>query len=384
MADIDRDFFEQEDDAFDQNAKIRVIGVGGGGNNAVDRMIEDRVEGIDFIAANTDAQVLRRSQAPVRIQLGEKLTGGLGAGNEPQKGAKAAEESKEAILSSISGSNMLFVTAGMGGGTGTGAAPVIAGLAKDMGILTVGVVTKPFSFEGKARMNNALRGIEELKKSVDTLLVIPNESLMNLMHEDEDISMKGALKKADEVLKNGVEGIASLISSPGLINLDFADVKRIMADKGVAHIGIGRASGKNRAEMAVQTAIDSPLLETSIRGASYLLVNIMGDDGVGLKEVTKIGELIANSVGTDDVEAIYGTSINESLNDEIVVTIVATGFGGKSSSSRPPTLREVGRPDGDGEIAGEIDQNDDETGADAAAKSEEQIILPIFLQKNKR
>ncbi|MCL1935883.1 MAG: cell division protein FtsZ [Defluviitaleaceae bacterium] len=305
------------------NAKIKVIGVGGGGNNAVNRMIEDNVEFIDFIAANTDHQVLELSSAPVRIQLGEKLTRGLGAGGNPEVGKKSAQETIDEINQAISGADMVFITAGMGGGTGTGAAPVIASLAKEQGILTVGVVTKPFIFEGKKRMKNALDGIEELKKSVDTLIVIPNQRLLDVI--EKDTSLKESFKKADEVLQQGVEGIASLILKAGVINLDFADVKTTMLNKGIAHMGVGRGNGKNKAEKAAKEAIESPLLETTMRGAKNILISIAGDSSLGLLETSIATNII--SEGTDpDAEIILGTSINDDLKDEVVITVIATGL----------------------------------------------------------
>jgi len=353
--------------------QIRVIGVGGGGNNAVDRMITDDVQGIDFIAVNTDAQVLDRSLAPVRIQLGEKLTSGLGAGGLPEVGARAAEESKDDIIAAISGADMLFVTAGMGGGTGTGAAPVIAKMAKAMEILTVGVVTKPFVFEGKVRMNNALAGIEELSKNVDTLLVIPNERLLSIM--EEAASFKDSLKKADEVLMQGVQGISSLISNPGDINLDFADISTVMRDRGVAHIGIGRASGKNRALQAAEAALNSPLLETSIKGAYALLVNLTASNDLSMQEVSTAMDTIVSSTGIEDVNVIFGTSINDDLKDELVVTVVATGFGSGAEIHMNPRSQAQPSPNPPSDIPQITPSSDN---------NEEQIHLPIFMQRNRR
>lgn len=314
------------------NAKIVVIGVGGGGCNAVDRMIEDNVEFIDFIAVNTDHQVLEMSKAPIRIQIGEKLTRGLGAGGRPEVGMKAAEESTDDINQTLNGADMVFVTAGMGGGTGTGAAPIVAKLAKEQGILTVGVVTKPFAFEGKKRMDNAVKGIEELKKNVDTLIIIPNQRLLDII--EKDTSLKNSFKKADEVLRQGVEGIASLISKPGVINLDFADVRTTMQNKGVAHMGVGRASGKNKAETAARAAINSPLLETSMKGAKNVLISISGDENLTLTDT----ELAAGIINADtDVEAeiILGTSINNDLEDEVIITVIATGLENEDLPSIP-------------------------------------------------
>ncbi|ONI38891.1 cell division protein FtsZ [Candidatus Epulonipiscium fishelsonii] len=306
-----------------QGAKIKVIGVGGGGNNAVDRMIEDGLNGVDFITVNTDHQALSRSKAALRIQIGEKMTRGLGAGANPEIGTKSAEESKEEILKALQGTDMLFITAGMGGGTGTGAAPVIAKMAKEQGILTVGVVTKPFSFEGRKRMINAEKGMEELKKAVDTLIIIPNDKILQVI--DKKTTMIEAFSKADKVLQQGVQGIADLISSPGVINLDFADVRTIMTNKGVAHMGIGVASGENRAEEAVKQAISSPLLDTTIRGARCVLLNISGGESLGLMEANSAAELICEGVDPD-AEIIFGTSINDDLGEELSITIIATDF----------------------------------------------------------
>jgi len=306
------------------NAKIIVIGVGGGGNNAVNRMIDENITGVDFIAANTDKQALDLSKAPVRIQLGEKLTKGLGAGARPEIGEGAAEESAEEIAKAIEGADMVFVTCGMGGGTGTGAAPVVAKIAKDRGILTVGVVTKPFSFEGGNRMRNALAGIERLKENVDTLIVIPNEKLREIM--DRRTSMQDALKKADEVLQQGVQGITDLINLPALISLDFADVQTVMRDKGLAHIGIGVASGDNAALEAVQMAIESPLLETNIRGASDIIFNMCGNICMG--DTYDATDFMREKLGDidGDVNIIYGAITDESMGDTISVTVIATGL----------------------------------------------------------
>jgi len=372
----DRDLRNEEFDS--QTPIIRVIGVGGGGNNAVDRMIDDNVEGIEFIAVNTDAQVLRRSRAGVRIQLGAQLTAGLGAGGRPEVGARAAEESEESLVAAIKGCNMLFITAGMGGGTGTGAAPHIARLAKKMGILTVAVVTKPFVFEGRPRMNYALRGIEELRESVDTLLIIPNEKLIDI---DPNMTFKEGLKKADEVLTQGVQGISGIISNAGMINMDFADIETMMSNKGIAHIGIGRATGKNKALTATENAIKSPLLETSIQGAYSVLVYVTGDDNLGMQEVTAIGEFIRQGTGIEETEFFFGSSINEDLNDEVVVTVVATAFG-----PRPVRAEEFGAPPS---AAASAASSATEEQAEAPKKvsggeSNDQIVLPIFLQKNRR
>lgn len=305
------------------HAKIIVVGVGGGGNNAVNRMIEGKLEGVDFVAVNTDAQALQYSKATMKIQIGEKLTRGLGAGAKPEIGLKAAEESKDELAQMIKGADMVFITAGMGGGTGTGAAPVIASLAREMQILTVGVVTKPFDFEGKARMHNAMVGIDELKRYVDTLIVIPNQKLLSVI--DRRTTMRDAFKKADEILQQGVQGISDLIYTPGIINLDFADVSTVMSNKGVAHIGVGSAKGENKAEEAARLAISSPLLETTIDGARHMLINISGDMNMSMFDANDAIQLIQEAAG-NNANVIYGQSIDDSLEDQIIVTVIATGF----------------------------------------------------------
>lgn len=361
------------DTAFNQKAKIRVMGVGGGGNNAVDRMIEDNVSSIDFIAVNTDSQALKVSKAPTRIQLGDKLTGGLGAGGNPEIGKKAAEESIEEITQAIAGADMIFVTAGMGGGTGTGAAPVIAGVAKELGVLTVGVVTKPFSFEGKRRMENAMMGISELRKNVDTLVIIPNERLYDVICKET--SFKEALKKADEVLTQGVQGISDLISKPGVINLDFADVRTIMSEKGIAHMGIGRGQGKNKTEDAAELAINSPLLETSINGARFVLISVAGGQDLSLSDIRSAGEIISQKVDSD-AEIIFGTSINDDLGDEVIITVIATGFD-REAVQRPAEGKEGGEP-AEPEVKEQkvLPKINEAFGDDDLT-----IDLPIFLQK---
>ncbi|MHC0037252.1 cell division protein FtsZ [Pseudoneobacillus sp. C159] len=311
------------DTNIDQLATIKVIGVGGGGNNAVNRMIEHGVQGVDFIAVNTDAQALNLSKAEVKMQIGGKLTRGLGAGANPEVGKKAAEESKEQIEEALRGADMVFVTAGMGGGTGTGAAPVIAQIARDLGALTVGVVTRPFSFEGKKRSGQAAGGIASLKEAVDTLIVIPNDRLLEIV--DKSTPMLEAFREADNVLRQGVQGISDLIATPGLINLDFADVKTIMANKGSALMGIGIASGENRAAEAAKKAISSPLLETSLDGAQGVLMNITGGTNLSLYEVQEAADIVA-SASDQEVNMIFGSVINENLKDEIIVTVIATGF----------------------------------------------------------
>ena len=307
----------------DGTATIKVIGVGGAGNNAVNRMIEAEIKGVDFIAVNTDRQALQVSKAKTKIQIGEKITRGLGAGANPDVGAQAAEESKAEVAEVLRGADMVFVTAGMGGGTGTGAAPVVAQAAKEMGILTIGVVTKPFTFEGKKRLSQAERGIESLKGKVDTLVVIPNDKLLQIV--DRKTSIIEAFKMADDVLRQGVQGISDLIAIPGLVNLDFADVKTIMLNQGMAHMGVGRASGENRAEDAAKEAIQSPLLETSIEGAKGVIINITGGDNLGLHEVNTAAELVQRSVDPE-ANIIFGTVTDESMGDDIQITVIATGF----------------------------------------------------------
>ena len=304
-------------------AQIKVIGAGGGGNNAVNRMVEAQLQGVEFIAVNTDKQALHTSKAEYKIQIGEKLTRGLGAGANPEVGKKAAEESKDEIIKVLERADLVFVTAGMGGGTGTGAAPVIAQLAKEMGILTVGVVTKPFVFEGKVRMKNAENGIAELKSKVDTLITIPNDRLLQIVQKNT--SMLDAFSMADDVLKQGIQSISDLIAVPGLINLDFADVTSVMKEQGLAHMGIGNATGENRAIEAAREAIQSPLLETSIRGAKGVLLNITGGSNLGLLEINEASTLVQESCDPE-ANIIFGASIREDLGEEIKITVIATGF----------------------------------------------------------
>lgn len=309
-----------------QFAKIKVIGVGGGGSNAVNRMILAGLKGVEFIAVNTDAQALYLSQAEIKLQVGTKLTRGLGAGANPEIGTEAAEESREEIAKALKGADMVFVTAGMGGGTGTGAAPVIAEIAKEIGALTVGVVTKPFKFEGKKRSMHAETGVSNLKEKVDTLITIPNDRLLQVA--DKNTSINDAFRMADDVLRQGVQGISDLIAVPGLINLDFADVKTIMRNTGSALMGIGSGTGENRAVTAARNAISSPLLETSIEGAKGVLLNITGGNGLGLFEVNEAAEIIAEAADPE-ANIIFGAVIDESLDDEIKVTVIATGFDQK-------------------------------------------------------
>jgi len=339
-----------------QYANIKVVGVGGGGNNAVNRMIESGLKGVDFLAINTDAQALHLSKAENRIQIGEKLTRGLGAGANPEIGLKAAEESRNDIENAIKGADMVFVTAGMGGGTGTGAAPVIAEIAKELGALTVGVVTKPFFFEGRKRQSQAENGIANIKSKVDTLITIPNEKLLQVV--DKNTSINDAFRIADDVLRQGVQGISDLIAVPGLINLDFADVKTIMHETGTALMGIGTASGENRASLAARTAISSPLLETSIEGARGVLLNITGGPGLGLFEVNEAAEIIAQAADPE-ANIIFGAVIDESMTDDVRVTVIATGFDKDDKVGR---MKVKAQQDGN---------------------NEDELYIPQFLRKNR-
>lgn len=306
-------------------ASIKVIGVGGGGNNAVNRMINANITSAQFVAMNTDKQALLMSKAELRLQIGEKKTRGLGAGADPEIGQQAAEESKASISEILKDSDLVFITAGMGGGTGTGAAPVVAQLAKEMGILTIAVVTKPFNFEGKKRMENAEKGLEELKKYVDTLVIIPNDKLLKLVPKGTPIVE--AFRYADDVLRQGIQGISDLIVSPSLINLDFADVRSVMKNKGLAHMGIGHGKGENKTIEAVRQAVSSPLLETTIEGATGILINVKGGNDLPLDEVYEAVELVREVVD-DNGNIIFGAAIDEAMNDEVEITIIATGFRG--------------------------------------------------------
>ena len=344
----------------DQVAKIKVIGVGGGGNNAVNRMIESGVKGVEFIVANTDLQVLNNSKAPVKIQIGKDLTNGLGAGANPNVGREAALESKQDLEDALKGADMVFVTCGMGGGTGTGAAPVIASIAQELGALTVGIVTKPFSFEGKKRMEQAIAGIEELRKNVDTLIVIPNDRLREII--DKSTTIVESFREVDNVLRRGVQSISDLIAVAGLINLDFADVKTVMEKRGEALIGIGIGTGENRAKEAAQEAVSSPLLETSISGATDAIINVTGGNNLTLFEVEEAVEVIRTSANTD-INTIFGAVINENLNDEIIVTVIATGF----EQNPEPLYHSYSRKEEKEEV--ESDDSSDDT------------IIPSFLKR---
>lgn len=343
----------------DQFAQIKVVGVGGGGSNAVNRMVESGLKGVEFIAINTDKQALYSSKAEHKLQIGEKLTKGLGAGANPEIGRKAAAESKEDIYRRLEGADMVFVTAGMGGGTGTGAAPIVSEIAKEMGILTVGVVTKPFTFEGKKRMAHAQVGIDELRDKVDTLVTIPNDRLLQVI--EKKTTMLDAFKIADDVLKQGVQGISDLIAVPGLVNLDFADVKTIMMEQGLAHMGIGSAVGENRASEAAKQAIQSPLLETSIKGAKGVLLNITGGKGLGLFEVNEAAELVTEAAD-EDANIIFGAVINEDLDDELRITVIATGF------DNAPLSKE------------ELKKGEE---SEVAPKNDDSLDIPVFLRRKR-
>lgn len=314
--------FEIDND-FENVVQIKVIGVGGGGGNAIDRMVTMGVQGVEFISVNTDKQALYRSKATQKIQIGEKVTHGKGAGSKPEMGSKAADESREAITEAVRGSDMVFITAGMGGGTGTGAAPIVAEIARDLGILTVGIVTKPFAFEGKRRMEQAENGIEQLREHVDSLVVIPNERLK--LVSEQRITLLNAFSIADDVLRQGVQSISDLIKLPGLVNLDFADVTAVMKDAGYAHMGVGRASGKDKAEAAANMAISSPLLETSISGAKGVIINITSSPDIGLDEIETASTMISEQA-SEDANIIWGAAFDENMDDEMSVTVIATGF----------------------------------------------------------
>lgn len=354
-------------------ANIKVIGVGGGGNNAVNRMIEAGLKGVEFISVNTDKQALFTSKAEHKLQVGEKLTRGLGAGANPEIGKKAAEESREDIAQLLQGADMVFITSGMGGGTGTGAAPVVAEIAKELGILTVGVVTKPFTFEGRRRMIHAEQGIEELKGRVDTLVTIPNDRLLQVI--EKKTTMLEAFRIADDVLKQGVQGISDLIAVPGLVNLDFADVKTIMLEQGLAHMGIGKASGENRAAEAAKQAIQSPLLETSIAGAKGVLLNITGGTNLGLFEVNEAAELVAQAAD-QDANIIFGAVINEELKDEIRITVIATGFEKDQVHVIDTKEQTIVRRPEIKEVAATEEQ-------DTRSDRNEDLDIPIFLRRKR-
>ncbi|MBM7540485.1 cell division protein FtsZ [Amphibacillus cookii] len=370
------------DTELDQLATIKVIGVGGGGNNAVNRMIEHGVQGVEFIAVNTDAQALNLSKAEVKIQLGTKLTRGLGAGANPEVGRKAAEESKEQLEEALQGADMIFVTAGMGGGTGTGAAPVIAQAAKEIGALTVGVVTRPFLFEGRKRSTQAVTGIDGLKENVDTLIVIPNDRLLEII--DKNTPMLEAFREADNVLRQGVQGISDLIATPGLINVDFADVKTIMSDKGSALMGIGIATGENRATEAAKKAISSPLLETSIDGARGVLMNITGGGNLSLYEVQEAADIVT-SAADQEVNVIFGSVINENLKEEIVVTVIATGFDDNKEDAVQQRKRPTNhKQNASAQDSGRREQVQEPIEQSTFRQEEDTLDIPTFLRNRNR
>ena len=374
----------------DQIAKIIVIGVGGAGNNAVNRMIDEQITGVEFIGINTDKQALQLCKAPNTIQIGEKLTKGLGAGAQPEVGEKAAEENVEELRQAIQGADMVFVTCGMGGGTGTGATPVVAKISKELGILTVGVVTKPFKFEGKARMNNAMSGIDKLKANVDTLIVIPNDKLLQIV--DKKTTIPDALKKADEVLQQAVQGITDLITVPGLINLDFADIKTVMENKGVAHIGIGTATGDDKAIEAVQQAVTSPLLETTIEGASHVIINISGD--ISLIEANEAAEYVQNLTG-ESANIIFGAMFDDSEEDTCSITVIATGIEEKSgvdvnnvmanlkSSVKKPAATTYAQPSAQQPAERTSGTGMQDPRPITSSVSTDSLTIPTFLRKNR-
>jgi cell division protein FtsZ len=374
------------EDSRDLKARIKVVGVGGGGGNALNTMIQSRLKKVEFIAANTDAQALKTSLAPTKIQLGAEVTHGLGAGADPEVGRKSAEESEELIRESLSGTEMVFITAGMGGGTGTGGAPIVARLAKESGALTVGVVTKPFDFEGKVRMSNAEDGLEELRKSVDTLIVIPNDRIFSVIKHGARAT--DAFEIVDDVLNCAVKGISDLITKPGRINLDFADVKRIMEGKGRALMGTGVADGDDRAAEAAQTAISSPLLEdNSIDGATGVLINITAGTDIGIQEIHHASSIIRSAVH-EDAEIIFGWVEDDTVGDELMVTVIATGFGREPGhKARDLALGLRGERSGDSEVPAYIRKNETEQSSDKVRRpsvtliEEEEFEVPAFLRR---
>lgn len=365
------------DEEMDENVTtIKVIGVGGGGGNAVNRMVSDGLQGVEFIAMNTDQQALAKNHAATKVQLGSKLTKGRGAGADPEIGQRAAEESKDEIANALKGSQMVFITAGMGGGTGTGAAPVVAEIAKDMGALTVGIVTKPFAFEGKRRMDQAEKGIAELRKHVDSLVVIPNERLK--LVSEQRITLANAFSIADDVLRQGVQSISDLIQIPGIVNLDFEDVKSIMQDAGYAHMGVGRAAGKDKAEQAAVAAISSPLLETAIAGAKGVIINIKSSPDIALDEIDVASQLITERA-SEDANIIWGAAFDETMEDEMMVTVIATGFDGMNGEkTQKPATPAISDADLFGNPSAPT------TGSTTSAKSDDDTfsdIMSIFNRK---
>ena len=358
---------------------IKVIGCGGGGGNAVNRMIVEGLKNVEFIVVNTDQQALMSSQANQKIQIGEKLTKGLGAGANPEIGQKAAEESREEITAAIKGANMVFITAGMGGGTGTGSAPVVAEIAKSMDILTVGVVTKPFPFEGKRRMMHAEMGIAKLKEKVDTLVIIPNERLLRMA--DKKTTLMDSFKLADDVLRQGVQAISDLITIPGVVNADFADIKTVMINKGLAHMGVGYGKGDNRASDAVKQAIASPLLETSIEGATGVILNFTGGADLGALEVYEAADVVREAADID-ADIIFGAVIDESLNDEIRITVIATGFEVDSVNASHP-VKEVKQEPAKEEVAATVEPKITETHVNRDDNGDD-LDIPVFLRRARR
>jgi len=364
------------DDNYESGVNIKVIGVGGGGNNAVNRMISSNIRGVDFIVINTDKQALAKSSAQHKIPIGEKITKGQGAGANPEIGARAAEESIEEIKNAISGADMVFITAGMGGGTGTGAAPVVAKIAQEMGILTVGIVTKPFAFEGQKRMTQAEAGIRNFRQYVDSLVIIPNERLKQV--SETRITLLNAFEIADGVLSHGVQSISDLINVPGYINLDFADVTSVMNDAGYAHMGVGEATGKDKAELAAKAAISSPLLETSINGAKGILINITSSPDIGLEEVDIASSMIRNEAA-DDANVIFGVAFDPDMEDKMKITIVATGFENKKEDGIAP------EETAEASAAGEDEKKtEDVIGSDAASISDDEFNEIISMLKKNR
>ena len=352
---------------------IKVVGVGGGGGNAVNRMVDCAMDSVDFISINTDSQALNYSKASYKLHIGEKMTKGQGAGGVPDRGQKAAEENREEIASALKDADMVFITAGMGGGTGTGAAPIVAAIAQEMNILTIGIVTKPFSFEGKRRMEQAEQGVAALKDTVDALLVIPNDRLKNI--SEQKITLKNAFSAADDVLRQGVQSIADLINVPGLVNLDFADVTAIMRSAGYAHMGVGRASGEEKARKAATQAITSPLLETSIQGATGIIINITASEDVDLEDVDLAASMI-HSQAHPDVNLIWGAALDDSLDDEMVITVIATGFEDTAVSKKP--VQKIGQaaasPKESKEEPADSEEDDDQGFYD---------IMALFSNKNR-
>ena len=359
----------------DTPANIKVVGIGGAGCNAVNRMIDSNLQGVNFIAINTDKPNLKKSKAETKIQIGEKLTKGLGAGGNPEIGQKSAEESLENIEQQLAGADMVFITAGMGGGTGTGAAPIVAKAAKMSGALTVGVVTKPFTFEGKKRREHADLGIKFLKNYVDSLVVVPNDRLLTV--SEKTTSILDAFKKADEVLKDGVESIASLITEDGLINLDFADVKTVMGDRGIAHMGVGTASGENRVEAAIKNAIESPLLETTIKGARAMLLNVVGGYDLGMLELNDAADVVAREVD-DDAIIIFGASVREDMENTVRVTIIATGFDDDLDKIQIPG-KGLGAAESEPSVV-ELDESVEEIKKEINYQPDNDFPIPAFLK----